>query len=188
VALARGLPHDRRNLLPGHPPGELEAFRSFSLEKDLWIADHRPFKFIKHPLVSPPWFWRHSWKRPDPVSHLQLRGVRQVRFMDMINVLPVPRPSRDLLREPAPVFGRCCARSLWHTGDLPHREIDRPLHPALQGPSDPDGGGELSRGGAPDFPVPAGRLRDEAHESQKRCLNGTKTAAASKAGSRDGGS
>ncbi|MCG6535567.1 MAG: SDR family oxidoreductase, partial [Syntrophales bacterium LBB04] len=31
---------------------ELEAFRSFSLEKDLWIADHRPFKFLKHPLVS----------------------------------------------------------------------------------------------------------------------------------------
>jgi hypothetical protein len=31
---------------------QLEAFRSFSLENDLWIADHKPFKFVKHPLIS----------------------------------------------------------------------------------------------------------------------------------------
>ena len=31
---------------------QLEAFRSFSPEKDLWISDHRPLKFVAHPLVS----------------------------------------------------------------------------------------------------------------------------------------
>ncbi|MDD2902573.1 MAG: SDR family oxidoreductase, partial [Syntrophales bacterium] len=32
--------------------GVLRATRTFSQEKDLWIADHKPFKFLKHPLVS----------------------------------------------------------------------------------------------------------------------------------------
>jgi len=48
--------------------GQLEAVRSFSVEKDLWIADHKPLKFVKHPLVQRRWFWKHSWKPPDPVS------------------------------------------------------------------------------------------------------------------------
>jgi hypothetical protein len=32
--------------------GELHASRSFTQAKDLWIQDHKPFKFLKHPLVS----------------------------------------------------------------------------------------------------------------------------------------
>ena len=44
---------------------QLEAFRTFSREKDLWIEDHRPLKFVASTLWSqPPWFWRPSWKPP----------------------------------------------------------------------------------------------------------------------------
>ena len=32
--------------------GTLEAGRTFSLDHDLWMEDHRPFKFMKHPFVS----------------------------------------------------------------------------------------------------------------------------------------
>ncbi len=75
---------------------ELEAFRSFSLEKDLWIADHRPFKFVKHPLVSAAMVLETFMEAARILyPHLQVRGVRQVRLMDMIQCPPgVPRPSR----------------------------------------------------------------------------------------------
>ncbi|MEW6264729.1 MAG: SDR family NAD(P)-dependent oxidoreductase [Thermodesulfobacteriota bacterium] len=32
--------------------GEMEAVRFFDLERDLWLSDHKPFKFLRHPLVS----------------------------------------------------------------------------------------------------------------------------------------
>ena len=32
--------------------GRLKAHRAFSAKKDLWIEDHRPFQFLKNPLVS----------------------------------------------------------------------------------------------------------------------------------------
>jgi malonyl CoA-acyl carrier protein transacylase len=75
---------------------ELEAFRSFSLEKDLWIADHRPFTFIKHPLVSAAMILETFMEAARILyPHLQVRGVRQVRLLNMIQCPPgVPRPSR----------------------------------------------------------------------------------------------
>jgi NAD(P)-dependent dehydrogenase (short-subunit alcohol dehydrogenase family)/acyl carrier protein len=75
---------------------ELEAFRSFSLEKDLWIGDHRPFKFVKHPLVSAAMVLETFMEAARILyPHLQVRGVRGVRLMDMIQCPPrVPRPSR----------------------------------------------------------------------------------------------
>jgi NAD(P)-dependent dehydrogenase (short-subunit alcohol dehydrogenase family) len=75
---------------------ELEACRTFSREKDLWIADHRPFKFIKHPLVSAAMVLETFMEAARILyPHLQVRGVRQVRFMDMIQCpTGVPRPSR----------------------------------------------------------------------------------------------
>jgi malonyl CoA-acyl carrier protein transacylase len=65
--------------------GQLEAMRSFSLEKDLWIADHKPFKFVKHPLVSAAMVVETFMEAARVVCpHLQARGVRQMRFMNMI--------------------------------------------------------------------------------------------------------
>jgi hypothetical protein len=74
---------------------ELDAFRSFSLEKDLWIADHRPLKSLAHPLVSAAMMLETFMESARILyPHLQVRGVRQVHFLDMIFCPPgVPRSS-----------------------------------------------------------------------------------------------
>ncbi len=79
---------------------QLEAYRSFSLEKDLWIADHKPFKFVKHPLVSAAMVLETFMEAARILyPHLQVRGVRQVRLIDMIQCPPgVPRLSRIFCR------------------------------------------------------------------------------------------
>ena len=75
---------------------QLEAFRSFSRKKDLWIEDHRPLTFIKHPLVSAAMFLETFMEAARILfPHLQVRGIRQVRFQDMIQCPSgVPRSSR----------------------------------------------------------------------------------------------
>ncbi|WP_306549732.1 SDR family NAD(P)-dependent oxidoreductase [Desulfobulbus sp.] len=75
---------------------QLEAFRSFSRDKDLWIEDHQPLLFVKHPLVSAVMFVETFMEAARLLyPHLQVRGVRQVRFLDMIQCPPgVARPSR----------------------------------------------------------------------------------------------
>jgi malonyl CoA-acyl carrier protein transacylase len=75
---------------------KLEACRSFSLEKDLWITDHRPFKFIKHPIVSATMVVETFMEAARILyPHLQVKGVRKVQLMDMIECRPgVPRPAR----------------------------------------------------------------------------------------------
>ena len=72
---------------------ELEAFRSFSLEKDLWIADHSPVRWVRHPLVSAAMVLETFMEAARILyPHLQVRGVRHVRLMDMIQCPPgVPR-------------------------------------------------------------------------------------------------
>jgi 3-hydroxymyristoyl/3-hydroxydecanoyl-(acyl carrier protein) dehydratase len=79
---------------------ELEAFRTFNPEKDLWIADHRPFKFVKHPLVSAAMILETFMEAARILyPHLQVVGVRQVRLIEMIQCPPgVPRPARITCR------------------------------------------------------------------------------------------
>ena len=75
---------------------QLEARRSFSREKDLWLGDHQPLPFVKHPLVSAAMFVETFMEAARLLyPYLQVRGFRQVRFMDMIQCPPgVPRPAR----------------------------------------------------------------------------------------------
>ena len=75
---------------------QLEAFRSFSREKDLWIEDHNPLTFVTHPLVSAVMFLETFMEAARILyPYLQVLGVRQVRFMDMIQCPPgIPRPVR----------------------------------------------------------------------------------------------
>ncbi|HSL99784.1 MAG TPA: SDR family NAD(P)-dependent oxidoreductase, partial [Candidatus Limnocylindria bacterium] len=74
----------------------VEAHRSFSRRNDLWIADHRPLKSLAHPLVSAIMMLETFMESARILyPHLQVRGVRQVRFLDMISCPPeFPRPSR----------------------------------------------------------------------------------------------
>jgi short-subunit dehydrogenase len=75
---------------------ELEAFRTFSLEKDLWITDHRPFKFIPHPLLSAVMIVETFMEAARILyPHLQVRGIRRLQLMDMIQCpAGVPRTAR----------------------------------------------------------------------------------------------
>lgn len=79
---------------------ELEAVRTFSCEQDLWIGDHRPFTFINHPLVSATMVLETFMEAAKMLfPHLQLRGVRQVQFMEMIQCPnQVPRLTRVTCR------------------------------------------------------------------------------------------
>jgi malonyl CoA-acyl carrier protein transacylase len=74
----------------------VETHRSFSRQNDLWIADHRPLKSLAHPLVSAIMILETFMESARILyPHLQVRGVRQVRFLDMISCPPeVPRSSR----------------------------------------------------------------------------------------------
>lgn len=59
--------------------------RSFSQENDLWIADHKPFKFMKHPLVSAIMaleLFMEASRMMHP--NLQAVGIRDAQFLDII--------------------------------------------------------------------------------------------------------
>jgi acyl transferase domain-containing protein/acyl carrier protein len=76
--------------------GELEGERIFISTKDLWLDDHRPFKFLKYPPVSgimavETFFEAARLLHP----HLQVVGARQVAYRDLLDVPPdQPRMSR----------------------------------------------------------------------------------------------
>ena len=141
---------------------QLEAFRSFSLEKDLWIADHRPFMFVKHPLVSAAMVLETFMEAARILyPHLQVRGVRQVRLLDMIQCPPgVPRPSRISCSRAGNGL-----REVWCEVSLATQEIspagrltDRFI-PHCKGQVILDGGGGSLEEGFQGFPVRPDELR-----------------------------
>ena len=142
--------------------GELEASRTFSLGQDLWIADHRPFKFIKHPLVSAAMVLESFMEAARILyPHLQVRGVRQMRFMEMIHCPPgVPRPARiscrrvdNGLREVA------CEVSLAAPEITPAGRLTDRFSTHYKGQVLLDGAGEYPGEEIPDFPVRLDELR-----------------------------
>ncbi|MFZ2087152.1 MAG: SDR family NAD(P)-dependent oxidoreductase [Desulfobaccales bacterium] len=76
--------------------GELEAERVFSFTRDLWLDDHRPFKFLKYPPVSgimavETFFEAARFLNP----HLRVQGARQVAYRDLLDCPPdQPRLTR----------------------------------------------------------------------------------------------
>ncbi|MFH0822156.1 MAG: SDR family NAD(P)-dependent oxidoreductase, partial [Pseudomonadota bacterium] len=69
--------------------GELEATRAFSRKKDLWIEDHKPFKFLDHPLVSAIMAVETFAEASRMLSpNLVVTGVQNVRFLDIIECSP----------------------------------------------------------------------------------------------------
>ncbi|MGZ6237500.1 MAG: polyketide synthase dehydratase domain-containing protein, partial [Syntrophales bacterium] len=136
--------------------GKLEAVRTFSLEKDLWIADHKPFKFVKHPLVSAAMVLETFMEAARILyPHLQVRGVRRMRFMEMILCPPgIPRPCRISCRQIDALPGEAMcevtlsAQEMSSTGKLTDR-----FAPHDAGQVILDGGqGQLGEGFS-DFPV-----------------------------------
>jgi malonyl CoA-acyl carrier protein transacylase len=152
---------------------KLEALRSFSLEKDLWIADHRPFKFVKHPLVSAAMVLETFMEAARILyPHLQVRGVRQVQLMDMIQCPPgVPRPSMiSCIRSGSGVREVLCDVSLAIQEISPAGRLTDHFTPHCKGQVILDGGGEgrgLPGEGFSDFPVRLDELRTKPMNHRK---------------------
>ena len=65
--------------------GTLEAGRIFSLDHDLWMEDHRPFKFMKHPFVSGVMALETFMEAASLLCpHLAPLGVRKVEYLDIL--------------------------------------------------------------------------------------------------------
>jgi malonyl CoA-acyl carrier protein transacylase len=65
--------------------GSLEAERTFDQEKDLWVKDHKPFKFLKHPIVSAIMALETFMEVGKILfPYLNVTGIREARFLDMI--------------------------------------------------------------------------------------------------------
>jgi malonyl CoA-acyl carrier protein transacylase len=141
---------------------ELEVTRTFTLENDLWIADHRPFTFIEHPLISAAMVLESFMEAARILyPHLQIRGVRQVRFLDMIQCPPgIARPARiscrrvdNGLREVA------CELTLSAPEITPTGRLTDHFMPHYKGQVILDGGDDCFGEGLPDFPVRPDELR-----------------------------
>ena len=65
--------------------GELVAKRTFSQSYDLWLEDHKPFKFLKHPLVSGIMAVETFLEAAHLLyPHLSVLGVRRLKFEDIL--------------------------------------------------------------------------------------------------------
>jgi acyl transferase domain-containing protein/NAD(P)H-dependent flavin oxidoreductase YrpB (nitropropane dioxygenase family)/NAD(P)-dependent dehydrogenase (short-subunit alcohol dehydrogenase family)/acyl carrier protein len=80
--------------------GTLEAGRIFSLDHDLWMEDHRPFKFMKHPFVSGVMALETFMEAASLLCpRLTPLGVRQVQYLDILECPPgVNREARIVCR------------------------------------------------------------------------------------------
>jgi len=152
--------------------GQLEAFRSFSRDKDLWIEDHRPLLFVKHPLVSAAMFLATFMEAARLLyPYLQVRGVRQVRFLDMIQCPPgVPRPSRISCRlVDTGLREVVCEVTLATRSISPAGRVTDHFTPHCTGQVILDGGhgGEHLGAGFPDFPIRVDELQTSPMERAK---------------------
>ena len=80
--------------------GTLEAGRTFSLDHDLWMEDHRPFKFMKNPFVSGVMALETFMEAASLLCpRLAPLGVRQVQYLDILECPPgVNREARIVCR------------------------------------------------------------------------------------------
>ena len=149
---------------------ELEAFRSFSLENDLWIADHRPNKFLKHPLVSAAMVVETFMEAARILyPHLHVRGVRQVRLMEMIQCPPgVPRHSRISCRRSGNGLREVlCEVSLAIEEISPAGRLTDRFTPHCDSQVILDGAGRYLGEELPDFPVRPDELRTKPMDRKK---------------------
>lgn len=69
--------------------GELSAGRHFSRDRDLWLADHKPFKILRHPLVSRIMAVETILEAAQLLyPHLCVQGVRRLKFEDILECPP----------------------------------------------------------------------------------------------------
>jgi malonyl CoA-acyl carrier protein transacylase len=148
----------------------LEASRAFSRQNDLWIADHRPLKSVVHPLVSAAMVLETFMEAARILyPHLRVRGVRQVRFMDMIPCPPeVPRSSRTSCRRAGAGLREVVGEVSLSIQDIsPTGRVTDRFTPHCTGQVLLDGGGGDLGEGFQDFPVRPDELRTRSMDHKK---------------------
>jgi len=141
---------------------QLGALRTFSREKDLWLEDHQPLKFVEQPLVSAAMVLETFMEAARMLyPHLQVRGVRRVRFLDMIQCPPgVPRTAKISCRRADPSLREVWCEVSLSTPELsPTGRLTDRFTPHCQGQVSLDGGGGDLEEGLTDFPVRLGELQ-----------------------------
>jgi hypothetical protein len=69
--------------------GLLEAGRVFSQEHDIWVNDHRPFKFLKNPFISGIMAIETFIEAAHLLyPHLRPLGIRRVEYKDIVECPP----------------------------------------------------------------------------------------------------
>ncbi|HTY22310.1 MAG TPA: SDR family oxidoreductase, partial [Desulfomonilaceae bacterium] len=95
--------------------GELHAVKVFSLEKDIWLLDHKPFPFVKHQLVSAIMVIEAFMEAAHMLyPHLPVRAIREAEFLEILECPPgIGRHSEILCRRvPASAGEIVCEVSL----------------------------------------------------------------------------
>ncbi len=65
--------------------GELHAAKVFSLDKDVWLEDHKPFAFVKHQLVSAIMVIEAFMEAARMLyPHLSVHAIREIEFLDIL--------------------------------------------------------------------------------------------------------
>jgi acyl transferase domain-containing protein/NAD(P)H-dependent flavin oxidoreductase YrpB (nitropropane dioxygenase family)/NAD(P)-dependent dehydrogenase (short-subunit alcohol dehydrogenase family)/acyl carrier protein len=109
--------------------GLLEAKRTFSRPSDLWIEDHRPFKFLKHPLVSAIMAIEAFLETAYLLfPHLTVIALHDVVYRDILECPPgVDREARVLCQRVDTRGGQVVCRASLLTADLSPtgRHLDR---------------------------------------------------------------
>ncbi len=148
----------------------LEASRTFAMRNDLWIADHRPLKSVVDPLVSAVMVLETFMEAARALyPHLQVRGVRQVQFRDMIPCPPeIPRSSRTSCRRAgAGLREVVCEVSLSMQDISPTGRVTDHFTQHCTGQVLLDGGGGGLGEGFQDFPVRLDELRTGSVDHKK---------------------
>ena len=117
--------------------GELVAKRVFSQTYDLWLEDHKPFKFLKHPLVSGIMAVETFLEAAHLLyPHLQVRGVRRLTFEDILECPgDMAREARIRCRRQTDAgLGIRCDVTAHQRGCLAFRAPTRPVVHKLPGP------------------------------------------------------
>jgi len=150
--------------------GQMEATRSFSLENDLWITDHKPLNFIKYPIVSAVMALETFMEAARALyPHLQVRGILQMRFMDMIQCPPgVSRLCRIFCRRAGASSGETlCEVSLAAQEISPTGRLTDRFTPHCTGKVILDGGNGNLGEGFHDFPIRLDELQTPPMDHKK---------------------
>jgi hypothetical protein len=77
--------------------GVMDAERVFQQSRDLWIVDHKPFKFLKKPLVSAI-MALETFMECAQIMYpgMTVRGVQDAKFLDIIEVGPQDQKTAEI--------------------------------------------------------------------------------------------